>query len=72
MTVRAHFERKLNELNDEILRMGRLVEAELKLALEAFTELKGGQRSRPPGQPRTLRHRGKVLLTHRHPATGSA
>jgi len=39
MTVRAHFERKLNELNDEILRMGRLVEAELKLALEAFTEL---------------------------------
>ena len=39
MTVRAHFERKLNELNDEILRMGRLVEDELKLAMEAFNEL---------------------------------
>lgn len=39
MTVRAHFERKLNELNDEILRMGKLVEAELKLALEAFAQL---------------------------------
>ena len=39
MTVRAHFERKLNELRDEILRMGRLVEDELKLAMEAFNEL---------------------------------
>lgn len=39
MTVRAHFERKLNELNDEILLMGRLVEDELKLAMEAFNEL---------------------------------
>ena len=39
MTVRAHFERKLNELNDEILRMGKLVEAELKLTLEAFAQL---------------------------------
>lgn len=39
MTVRAHFERKLNELRDEILLMGRLVENELKLALAAFNEL---------------------------------
>src|SRR5690606_29361432 len=39
MTVRAHFERKLNELRDEILLMGRLVEDELKLALAAFNEL---------------------------------
>ena len=39
MTVRAHFERKLNELSDEILLMGRLVEDELKLALAAFNEL---------------------------------
>ena len=39
MTVRAHFERKLNELRDEILYMGTLVEAELALALDAFRTL---------------------------------
>ncbi|MBE2237504.1 MAG: phosphate signaling complex protein PhoU [Caldilineaceae bacterium] len=39
MIVRAHFERKLNELRDEILYMGGLVEAELTLALDAFRTL---------------------------------
>lgn len=39
MIVRAHFERKLNELRDEILYMGGLVEAELMLALDAFRTL---------------------------------
>jgi phosphate transport system protein len=39
MTLRTHFERKLQELRDEILNMGRLVEEELRLALAAFAAL---------------------------------
>ena len=39
MTLRTHFERKLQELRDEILHMGRLVEEELRLALAAFAAL---------------------------------
>jgi phosphate transport system protein len=39
MTLRTHFERKLQELRDEILHMGRLVEDELRLALVAFAAL---------------------------------
>ena len=39
MTLRAHFERKLNELRDEILRMGRLVEEQLQLAQAALAAL---------------------------------
>jgi phosphate transport system protein len=39
MTLRAHFERKLNELRDEILRMGSLVEEQLQLALTALVAL---------------------------------
>lgn len=39
MTLRTHFERKLQELRDEILHMGRLVEEELRLALAAFVAL---------------------------------
>ena len=39
MTLRAHFEQKLNDLRDDILHMGRLVEDELNLALAAFRDL---------------------------------
>lgn len=39
MPVRERFERKLNELRDEILEMGSMVDAELKLALEALEKL---------------------------------
>ena len=39
MTLRAHFERKLNELREEILLMGRLVEEQLQLVLAAFVAL---------------------------------
>ena len=38
-SVRAHFDRKLNELRDGILLMGSRVEEEMKLALEALTTL---------------------------------
>ena len=37
--MRERFERKLNELRDEILKMGSMVDAELKLALEALDNL---------------------------------
>ena len=39
MNVRAHFDRKLNELRDDILLMGSRVEEELRLALEALRTL---------------------------------
>jgi phosphate transport system protein len=39
MTVRAHFDRQLSELRDDILLMGSRVEEELKLALEALNTL---------------------------------
>lgn len=39
MTVRAHFDRKLSELRDDILLMGSLVEQELILALDAYRTL---------------------------------
>jgi phosphate transport system protein len=39
MHMRERFERKLNELRDEILKMGSMVDEELKLALEAFDKL---------------------------------
>ncbi len=39
MIIRARFERKLEELRADILRMGILVEAELKLALRALKTL---------------------------------
>ena len=39
MTVRAHFDRKLSELRDNILLMGSRVEEELKLALDALNTL---------------------------------
>ena len=38
-SVRAHFDRKLNDLRDGILLMGSRVEEEMKLALEALTTL---------------------------------
>lgn len=38
-TVRAHFDRKLSELRDDILLMGSRVEEELKLAIEALNTL---------------------------------
>lgn len=37
--MREYFDRKLNELRDETIKMGSLVEAELKLALEALEKL---------------------------------
>ena len=40
--MRERFERKLNELRDEILKMGSMVDAELKLALEALENLDTG------------------------------
>ena len=36
MPMRERFERKLNELQDEILKMGSMVDEELKLALRAL------------------------------------
>ena len=39
MTLRAHFERKLNELRDEMLRMAHLVQTQLQLALTALAAL---------------------------------
>ena len=39
MAMRERFERKLSELRDDILRMGSMVEEELKLALRALDEL---------------------------------
>jgi len=39
MTLRTHFERKLQELREEILHMGHLVGEELRLALAAFAAL---------------------------------
>jgi len=36
MTLRTHFERKLNDLREEILAMARLVEDQLQTALTAF------------------------------------
>lgn len=39
MTIRERFERKLEELRSDILKMGILVEAELKLALRALDTL---------------------------------
>lgn len=38
-SVRAHFDRKLNDLRDAILLMGSRVEEEMKLALEALATL---------------------------------
>ena len=38
-SVRAHFDRKLNDLSDHILLMGSRVEEEMKLALEALATL---------------------------------
>ena len=38
-SVRAHFDRKLNDLRDAILLMGSRVEEEMKLALEALASL---------------------------------
>ncbi len=38
-SVRAHFDRKLNDLRDGILLMGSRVEEEMKLALEALATL---------------------------------
>ncbi len=39
MPMRERFERKLSELRDDILKMGSMVEEELKLALEALETL---------------------------------
>ena len=39
MSVRAHFDRKLSELRDNILLMGSRVEEELKIALDALSTL---------------------------------
>ena len=36
MLIRARFEQKLNELRDEILKMGSMVDEEMKLALTAL------------------------------------
>ena len=43
MTLRTHFERKVQELRDEILHMRWLVEEELRLALAAFAALDAEQ-----------------------------
>lgn len=42
MVMRERFERKLKELQDEILKMGSMVDEELKLALEALEKLDTG------------------------------
>ena len=39
MAIRERFEKRLTELRDEILKMGSMVEEELKLALEALDKL---------------------------------
>lgn len=40
--MREYFDKKLNELRDETIKMGSLVEAELKMALEALEKLDVG------------------------------
>ncbi|MFN2168811.1 MAG: phosphate signaling complex protein PhoU [Anaerolineae bacterium] len=39
MAIRQRFERQLDELREDVLKMGSMVEAELALALEAFDRL---------------------------------
>ena len=39
MRTRAYFDQQLSKLHDDILSMGRLVEAELKLAVDAYNSL---------------------------------
>ena len=39
MQIRERFQQKLNELRDEILKMGSMVDEELKLALSALEKL---------------------------------
>ena len=68
---RAHFERKLNELRDEILLMGSLVEEELKLALEAFDEL-DADKAKEVSAADSVRQPGRASTSRRSASRSSS